>query len=59
MSRKQKRPGSEPSGAALDALDVTNAQRARYFAVIIGLLIALAAFVVWNINTGSVQISVP
>ena len=35
----------------------TNA--ARYAAVIIGLLVALAAFTVWNINTGSVHISVP
>ena len=34
------------------------AARARYGAVIVGLLIALAAFVVWNINTGSVHISV-
>ena len=59
MSRKEKETVSAPNGATLDALDVSNAQRARYFAVIIGLLIALAAFIVWNINTGSVHISVP
>ena len=44
--------------AGEDAYSITNAARARYFGVILGLLIALAAFVVWNINTGSVHISV-
>ena len=47
---------SAPDGAQHAAL---NAARARYAGVIIGLLIALAAFTVWNINTGSVHISVP
>ncbi len=42
-----------------NAYNLTNAHRARYAAVILGLLVALAAFTVWNINTGSVHISVP
>jgi iron complex transport system permease protein len=33
-------------------------RRSRYTAVFLGLLIALAALVVWNINTGSVRIGV-
>ncbi len=33
-------------------------RRSRYTAVFLGLLIALAALVVWNINTGSVHIGV-
>ena len=45
--------------AGENAYTMTNIARARYVAVIIGLLIALAAFTVWNINTGSVHISVP
>ena len=46
-------------GAELGISRASYAARARYAAVIIGLLIALAAFTVWNINTGSVHISVP
>ena len=42
-----------------NAYNMSNAHRARYAAVILGLLVALAAFTVWNINTGSVHISVP
>ena len=44
-----------PAGDSISA----NVARARYAGVIVGLLIALAALVVWNINTGSVHISVP
>ena len=33
-------------------------RRARYGAVFIGLIVAFAALVVWNINSGSVNISV-
>ena len=55
MSQTQLQPDS---GAPLNDAARSKAA-ARYTAVIIGLLVALAAFVVWNINTGSVHISVP
>ena len=54
---KEKTVSPPPEGT--EALAVTGGARARYAAVILGLLIALAALTVWNINTGSVHISVP
>ncbi|MBR4692184.1 MAG: iron ABC transporter permease [Oscillospiraceae bacterium] len=62
MSRKEadKTPAALRLRGETEAeeFNLTAAARARYFAVILGLLIAMAALVVWNINTGSVHISV-
>ena len=40
------------------SISSTGAARARYLAVFIGLIAAFAVLTVWNINTGSVHISV-